>query len=137
MCVGIPYIDLREAQGFAMLEIICENYEGFTKREIQQAILACKTQVMVAHPTGERFKQMVIRKSLNNLNIKVWDITNTHTIFGPNCTGLRGETARKKPTQVVIEYDDIPKNLFALHKYVTFVVDVMFVNGFPFLITLS
>ncbi len=36
-----------------------------------------------------------------------------------------------------MEYVDIPKDLFALHKYVTLVADIMFVNGFPLLITLS
>ena len=92
---------------------------------------------MVAYPTDESFKQMVSNKNLENSNIRVQDITNTRTIFGPNRAVLRWKTVRKKPTRVEMEYVDIPKDLFVLHKYVTLVADIMFVNGFPLLITLS
>jgi hypothetical protein len=36
-----------------------------------------------------------------------------------------------------IEYVQIPWDFFELHKYVTLVADVMFVNGLPFLVTSS
>ena len=118
-------------------QTIRTNYEGFTERKVQRAIRACKTQVMVAHPTDKSFKQMVSNKTLDNSNIRVQDITNAQTTFGPNRAGLRGKTIRKKPTRVEMEYLDIPKDLFALHKYVTLVADVMFGNEFPLLVTLS
>ncbi len=36
-----------------------------------------------------------------------------------------------------MECVDVPKDLFALHKYVTLVADIIFINGFLLLITLS
>ncbi len=137
LCKGMPYIDLRESHGFAMIKTVRGNYEGFAKREVQRDIEAHQTQVMVAYPTNKSFKQMVSNKNLENSNIRVQDITNAQTIFGPNCAGLRGKTVRKKPTRVEMEYIDIPTDLFALHEYVTLVADIMFVNGFPLLIILS
>ncbi len=32
---GMPYIDLRESHGFAMIKTVHGNYEGFTKRKVQ------------------------------------------------------------------------------------------------------
>ncbi len=53
-------------------------------------------------------------KNLENSNIRVQDITNAQTIFGPNCAGLKGKTVRKKPTPVEMEYVDILKDLFTI-----------------------
>ena len=36
-----------------------------------------------------------------------------------------------------MDYVAILKDFYSLHKYVTFAADVMFVNGNPFLITVS
>ena len=44
---------------------------------------------------------------------------------------------RKKPTRVEPQFVSIPQQLIDLHKYVTLVADVMFVNGLPFFVTLS
>ncbi len=36
-----------------------------------------------------------------------------------------------------MDYVEIPRDFVDMHKYVTLVADVMFVNGLPFLVTLS
>ena len=38
---------------------------------------------------------------------------------------------------IKVDYVKIPRDLVDMHKYVTVVADVMFVNGLPFLVTLS
>ena len=50
---------------------------------------------------------------------------------------MRGKTVRVKPERVEAEYVEIPRDFYRLHQFVTFVGDVMFVNGMPFLLTLS
>jgi hypothetical protein len=52
--------------------------------------LACEAQAMVAHPLDEKFKQMGSHESLRNCNVKVDDITNARTFFGPNHSRLKG-----------------------------------------------
>jgi len=63
--------------------------------------------------------------------------TDALAFFGPDQDGLRGKTVRVKPEKVEAEYVDIPRDFYRLHRFVTLVGDVMFVNGMPFLLTLS
>ena len=45
MCVGMPYIDLRDfKQGLVLIETICRNMGGFTHEEIEGANLSRQTQ---------------------------------------------------------------------------------------------
>ena len=138
LCEGMPYIDMREHQeGVTMLETVRKNFEGYKKKQVENAILARKMQAMVAHPPDEKFKDMVSHKSLSNFRVRVYDITNAHAIFGPNRSRLKGATVRQKPDRVDSEYTKIPRNLYELHKFVTLAADVMFVNDVQFLVTLS
>jgi len=67
----------------------------------------------------------------------VQDVHNTNRIFGPDLANLRGKTSRKKPDHVRVDYVEILRDLVDMHKYLTLVADVMFVNGLLFLVTLS
>ena len=51
--------------------------------------------------------------------------------------GVRGKTARCKPKQVDSDQVEITREFKLLHKSVTLVADIFFVNGIPFLVTLS
>ena len=51
LCEGMSYINMREHQeGVAMLETVRNNFEGYTKKQVENAILARKMKAMVAHP---------------------------------------------------------------------------------------
>ena len=67
----------------------------------------------------------------------VQDVHNTNWIFGPDLANLREKTTRKKPENVRVDYVKIPRDIINMHKYVTLVAYVMFVNGLPFLVTSS
>ena len=60
-----------------MLKTVQKKFEGYTKRQVEKAILGRKAQAMVAHPPNEKFKQMVSHENFRNCNVKVEDITNT------------------------------------------------------------
>jgi hypothetical protein len=92
---------------------------------------------MIANPTEREFAGMVHEQLLTNCPVTVRDIDNANQIFGPDLTNLRGEMTRTKPERVRVEYLQIPWDFVQLHKYVTLVADVMFVNGLPFLVTSS
>ena len=91
----------------------------------------------MSHPTDENFKPMVNSKSFDNCSVVSSDVTNYHTLFGPSCPGLRGETFRQRPEHVIPEYLDIPRDFYQLHYFVILTADFMFVNSLPFLTTLS
>ncbi len=92
---------------------------------------------MIANPTEREFAGMVWEKLLAICPITVRNVENANQIFGPNLANLRGKTTRAKPDHVRVEYARILKDFIQLHKYVTLVADVMFVNGLPFLVTSS
>jgi hypothetical protein len=68
--------------------------------------------------------------------ITTTNIANARAIFGPSVPCTTGEWVRPKPERVELGYVYIPANLIS-DKYVVLAVDVMFVCGLPFLITLS
>ena len=65
------------------------------------------------------------------------NIKHADTLFGLDLATSRGKTVRHKPTCVVTDYVDIPRALVDINKQVTLVVDVMFVNLVPCLVSVS
>jgi len=74
---------------------------------------------------------------INNCPINPIDISNADTIYGRDLGGIRGKTVRKKPERVQGDIIQIPKDFYKLHRFVTLTADIMYVNGVPFLTTLS
>ena len=67
----------------------------------------------------------------------VQDIAIAHTIWVNNIAALKCKTTRKKPTHVIGDIVDIPKELVKLHKEEFMTADIFFVNRIPFCILLS
>ena len=135
LCNRIPYIDMRDhKEAFVLVQTVCANFGGFTKRQIEAAVLACKAQARMGHHANPTFKLLV--SSLKNFPVKPADITNASVIFGPYLKGLRGITVRQRPERVENEYIQIPRDFYELNRFVTLTVDVMFVNRVAFLTTL-
>jgi hypothetical protein len=137
MCCGFPYIDMQSMAAVAMIQTVCQHYEGLTKCKVQDAIVARKAQAMTGHPTDAQFLEMVRNKTIKNCPIKPKPITNACSIFGPSIVGVRGKTVRHKPEQVEAEPGRIPDDFHCLHQFVVITVDVMFINGIAYLTTLS
>jgi hypothetical protein len=120
-----------------MVTTVRGNLEGYTRHEIEKAKEARRLQGMIGNPTEKELEGMVREKLIANCPVTVKDIRNANRIFGPDLANLRGKTTRKKPEHVRVDYVEIPRDLVDMHKYVTLVADVMFVNGLPFLVTSS
>jgi len=102
-----------------------------------QAKEARRTQVMIGNPSEKDFKGMVSRNMIKNCPVTTTDITNAHTIFGPDLPSIRGKTVRRTPAPVVADYVAVPRALVEQNKVVTLAADVIFVDGTAFLITVS
>jgi hypothetical protein len=92
---------------------------------------------MIGNPTKREFAGMVHEKLTTNCPVTVHDINNANHMFGPDLANLKGNTTRTKLEHVRVEIVQIPQDFVQLHKYVTLVADIMFVNGLPFLVTSS
>ncbi len=135
---GMPYLDLKEFEAEAALSPVKSvqgNMEGFTKREVGEARRACKVQGMLGHPTDHDFMGMVHGGMISNCPVTPTAVQNSHQIFGPDLAGVRGRTVHRPPDSVTTNYVQIPRVILEQHQLVTLVVDVMFVNGVPFLVS--
>ncbi len=74
---------------------------------------------------------------MTNCLVTLCNVDNANRIFGPDLANLRGKKTRTKPEGIRAEYVQIPRDFVQLHKYVTLVADVMFMNGLSFLVTSS
>ncbi len=111
--------------------------EGFTKRDVEEAQKACEAQAMLGHPTNRNFLGMVHGGMISNCPMTANAVTNAHQIFGPDLAGVRGRTVRRPPEPVTTDYVQIPWVILERHQLVTLAVDVMFVNGVPFLVSVA
>ncbi len=65
------------------------------------------------------------------------DIKNALTIFGPDLANTRSKTVQRCPDHVDTDYIKLPAEIISHNKVITLVVDVMFVNSVPFLVSMS
>ncbi|KAL7460774.1 hypothetical protein ACHAXS_001215, partial [Conticribra weissflogii] len=120
-----------------LINTIRENTEGYTKRQVDEAREARRALSMVGGPTEAEFMQMVRQNHLPQCNITHDAIKRANAIFGPDLTGIRGKTTRRKPEAVKSEIVGVPAQIINWNKFVWLAGDVMFVNGVAFVVTVS
>ena len=95
---------------------VCQNFEGFTKKQVKNAQRACRLMGMVASPSERKFQALIRLNMLKDCPVTNDDILNAHTIFGPDLASIRGKTVRRKPTHVPTTYVNVPWNLILLNQ---------------------
>jgi len=85
--------------------------------------------------TGAQLKAILQMSSIKNDPITIEDVNIAEKIFGPNVGSLKGKTTRQKPLPVVDDFIEIPKGLVDKQQNVTLCIDVLKINGIPFLST--
>ncbi len=136
----MPYLDIQEPKTKAMLlfiQTVQGNMEGYTRREVEEARTAQEAQAMLGHPTDQEFLGMVRSGMILNCPVTPTAMQNAKRIFGPNLAGVRGRTVRRPPESVTTNHIKIPRAILVQHEWVTLAADVMFVNGVPFLVSIS
>ena len=121
----------------SLVETVKNNLSKFTKRQIERAKTARRAYGMVGRPSPRDFRNMIRGHMINNCPVTTEDIDNADIIYGPDVPALKGKTVRTQSQPVTTDVVKIPPEILSLHKNVTLTGDVMFVNGIPFLVTLS
>ncbi len=109
-----------------------DNFDGFTKKQIQRTQEARRLMLMTGVPSERAFQSMVPLNQLKNCPITHDDINVAHMIEGCDLANTRGKMVRHKLERVDMDYVEIPQELLLFHCNVTLVADVMFVNSVPF-----
>ena len=114
-----------------------KKYKVLTSSEIKSADAAYKALGYLGKPTVGDFDKLVRANQIKNCPITSKDITNAKVIFFLHLAGIRGKKVIHTTKQVDSDYVAIIREFQLLHKYVSLVFYVLFVNGIHFLITLS
>ncbi len=114
-----------------------DNFEGFTKKQVQQAHCARRLMSMLASPFEQDFQGLVHSHMLPECPVTYKDVKKAHTIFGPDLANIQGKMVQKKPERVITNYVEIPRNLITSNANSHLTADIMFVNGIRFLVLVS
>ena len=122
---------------FCMVHTVEENKQRFSERQFQRAKLAREVYHMVGAPSIKDYMNMVRFNLLKNCPVTLEDIRLSQKIFGKDVATLKGKGVRKQASAVIEDVVEVPQDLIEAHKYVTLCVDIMFVQGLAFLVTIS
>ena len=117
------------------IQIVRKNYDGFTKRDVERAVLAHEAAGLIVHPSERDLKYLVSR-NLTDCPVTILDVNNNHKIFGPILGVTRGKAVRQNPEHVTTNYVAIPRDFLTLQRFVSLVAHVMFVHNKTFLTTM-
>ncbi len=121
---GMPYINLKTVEGEVALDFIQTirgNYDGFTRREVEEARAAREAQGMLGHPTDRNFLGMVRGNMVSNCPVTVSAAQNANQIFGPNLAGVRGRTVRRPPDAVRTDYVQLLRIILERYRVVVLI----------------
>ena len=93
-CKGFPYIEMGSIaaqalfQPIAKVEIVKGNVEGYTKRDVEKAVLARttrKAQAMIGRPTDHQFRELVSDNcsAQKTTPVTFTDLSHARTILAP------------------------------------------------------
>jgi hypothetical protein len=142
----MPYLDLCKLEAKVALSFVqtavpfvqmVGSMEGYMQHEVKEARTARKAQATLGNPTDQDFLGMIRSGMITKCPMSPTDVLNANRIFGPNIAGVRGQTVRSPPESVTTNNVQIPRVLLERHQRVTLAIDVMFINGVPFLVSIS
>jgi hypothetical protein len=108
-----------------------ENIIKYTKREINRAKEARNLQDKMALAEST-YKKMITAGTIHGADVTIKDIENARNIFGESTSSLKGRMTNKKIKEIPIT--KIPTYI---DKNTILYIDIMFVNGYPYLISVS
>ena len=91
----------------------------------------------LACPTVGDLKKIIKSNTIQDCPVTTQDVDIAEQIYGPDVPSLKGKTTRGKPNPVVNDYVDIPPELMFRQHLVDLCMDTFFVNGIPFLASIS
>lgn len=142
-CKGLYYWNSREAlqentnNGTMLLETIEENKQNYSTRDVNRAEKARKLQHVIGHVSAKDLLRIAKNNLLLNCPVTARDVRLMQAILGPSIPGLKGKTTRQRKPEVQATLTPVPRHIKRFYKEVTLCMDIMKVNGIPFVTTIS
>ena len=130
-------MDPKEQQVYQLLETVEDNMDHYTPRQIERAKVARALYQSLGTPTTKDYKAIIRMNAIKNCPVTMEDIDIAEAIYGKDIGNIKGKTVRNRPTPVVKDYINIPKELMMKHEDITLCIDILYINEMPFLATIS
>ena len=98
---------------------------------------AQKLQVKIGNPSTKDFLCIISRNKLPNCPKTRADVIAAEHIFGQDIGSIKGKTVQCCPHKVSTYMEAVPTSILKQYKEVTICMDIIFVNGIMFFITIS
>ncbi len=118
--------------GMTFVTTVAGNKELFSNQQIEAADRACILQTKLGLPSLRDFRWMVQGNHFWNCSIHPNNIEIATKIWGPNVAILKCKTTCSTPLPVVADFIKVPQAILDLHRDVTILADIFFVNQIPF-----
>ena len=120
-----------------MVQTLDENKKFYTDQQIERAKTARELYQALGTPSVRDFKNIIHMNMIKNNPVTLEDIKILENIFGPDIGALKRKTTQQKAETIINDYIEIPSELVTKHENVTLFMDTLFINGMPFLATIS
>ena len=120
------------------LQSVANNKQNFTRREIAHADRARRLYRHLGRPSEQQFQDILQKNLLRDCPVTPDDAKRAYHIYGPDLATLKGKTTNStQPHVPTYRRVDIPAPILIEHNHITLCVDFMYLNGNPFLHTIS
>ncbi|KAL7578765.1 hypothetical protein ACA910_015995 [Epithemia clementina (nom. ined.)] len=136
---GLYYHAMPKQQGQALVTTVANARSGYSQADYERAVGARQLQVTLGRPNSRYLASLLDRQLIPNCPYTSSNIRAADDIFGPELGILKGKTTRQAPERVEDTPTPSPRYTSVRDRYreLTLSMDIMHVNGVPFLVTLS
>ena len=99
----------------------------------REAKLARDILAAIGTPSKADLKKIISMNAISNLPVQASDVDLAEKIYGPDIGTLKGKTTRKFPLPMETDIIELPPEITEDRSSWELCMDVMFVNGMPFL----
>ena len=136
---GLHYSDfeVHPTSEHAFLTTVEKQKEQFSNKDVRRAEVARRLHNSTGPMSLGDYISAVSTGQIRNCPVTPTDIKVAEIIYGPNVKCLKGKTVRKTTKQVRMESFKLPLTISDKYREVTLAVDIMFVRGYRFLVSVS
>ena len=127
----------RDDKEYQLLDTVEDNEMLYSQRQLDKAKKARNLLHTLGCPTIRDLKNIITMNGIRDCDVTLEDIDTAEQIFGKDVASLKGKTVRQKVAPVVHNVVSIPPELMKIHHNIELCIDTLFVNGLPFLTTIS
>ena len=135
---GLYVTDVRDQSGSLLtIAMVKDQSMKYSALDMRRAKAARRLQTTIGHPTTKQLIKIVESNLLDGCGTHRKDIMIAEQVFGPNKAGLKGKTTTHQTEHLREELTPLPHFIMENYKSVTLCVDILYVNGIPFVTSLS